>query len=246
ADQRARRPKPAKLAINLPLRRQVQDRLDRRDSPEQIAHRLRQDFPDDPEMWVSHETIYQSLYVQARGGLRRELTRQLRTGRTVRKPRRQADQRRERFAGMVMISDRPAEVEDRAVPGHWEGDLILGSTESGSAVGTLVERMTRFVMLLHLPGGHTADIVQEAMVTKMATLPGQLRRYLTWDQGSEMANHVAIAEATGLSIYFCDPHSPWQRGSNENTNGLLRQYLPKGEDLAFYGPGLLDQIAAEL
>jgi IS30 family transposase len=246
ADQRARRPKPAKLATNLPLRRRVQDRLERRDSPEQIAHRLRQDFPDDPEMWVSHETIYQSLYVQARGGLSRELARHLRTGRTLRKPHRHPRQRRERFAGMVMISDRPAQVEDRAVPGHWEGDLILGSTESGSAVGTLVERMTRFVMLLHLPGGHTADIVQEAMVAKMATLPEQLRRSLTWDQGIEMANHVQIAEATGLSIYFCDPHSPWQRGTNENTNGLLRQYLPKGEDLAFYGPGLLDQIASEL
>ena len=145
-----------------------------------------------------------------------------------------------------MISERPPEVADRAVPGHWEGDLILGSTESGSAVGTLVERMTRFTMLLHLPGGHSADLVQEAMVAKMATLPEQLRLSLTWDQGSEMANHAAIAEATGLSIYFCDPHSPWQRGTNENTNGLLRQYLPKGKDLSFYGPGLLDQIAAQL
>jgi transposase, IS30 family len=246
ADHRARRPKPGKLAVSLPLRRQVQDRLKRKDSPEQIAQRLRVDFPDEPEMWVSHETIYQSLYVQARGGLKRELTRHLRTGRTLRKPQRRSDQRRERFAGMVMISDRPAEVEDRAVPGHWEGDLILGSTESGSAVGTLVERMTRFVMLLHLPGGHSAEIVQEAMVAKMATLPEQLRLSLTWDQGSELANHIAIAEATGLSIYFCDPHSPWQRGTNENTNGLLRQYLPKGKDLSFYGPGLLDQIASEL
>jgi IS30 family transposase len=246
ADHAARRPKPAKLATHLRLRREVQDRLSRKDSPEQIAHRLRVDFPEDPEMWVSHETIYQSLYVQARGGLKRELTRHLRTGRTLRKPHRRPGQRRERFAGMVMISERPAEVEDRAVPGHWEGDLILGSTASGSAVGTLVERATRFVMLLHLPGGHTAEIVQEAMITKMATLPEQLRRSLTWDQGTEMANHVQIAEATGLSIYFCDPHSPWQRGSNENTNGLLRQYLPKGEDLSFYGPGLLDQIASEL
>jgi transposase, IS30 family len=246
ADEAARRPKPAKLATNLRLRRQVQDRLVDDHSPEQIARRLREEFPNDPEMWVSHETIYQSLYVQARGGLKRELTRHLRTGRTLRKPRRQAGQRRERFAGMVMISQRPAEVEDRAVPGHWEGDLILGSIESGSAVGTLVERSTRFVMLLHLPGGHTADIVQEAMVAKMATLPEQLRLSLTWDQGIEMANHVQIAEATGLSIYFCDPHSPWQRGTNENTNGLLRQYLPKGHDLSFYGPGLLDQIASQL
>jgi IS30 family transposase len=246
ADERARRPKPAKLATHLRLRREVQDRLVADHSPEQIARRLREEFPDDPEMWVSHETIYQSLYVQARGGLKRELTRHLRTGRALRKPHRQPDQRRERFAGMVMISERPAEVEDRAVPGHWEGDLILGSTESGSAVGTLVERATRYLLLLHLPGGHTADIVQEAMVTKMASLPEQLRRSLTWDQGAEMANHVQIAEATGLKIYFCDPHSPWQRGSNENTNGLLRQYLPKGADLSFYGPGMLDNIAAQL
>jgi transposase, IS30 family len=246
ADAAARRPKPAKLATNLPLRREVQDRLLNHHSPEQIAHRLREEFPDDPEMWVSHETIYQSLYVQSRGGLKRELTRHLRTGRSMRKPQRKADERRGRLTGMVMISERPAEVADRAVPGHWEGDLILGSTESGSAVGTLVERMTRFTLLLHLPGGHTADIVQEAMVAKMATLPEQLRLSLTWDQGREMANHAQIAEATGLSIYFCDPHSPWQRGSNENTNGLLRQYLPKGKDLSFYGPGMLDNIASEL
>jgi transposase, IS30 family len=237
---------PARLSTNLQLRREVQDHLVRNHSPEQIARRLRQDHPDDPEMWVSHETIYQSLYVQARGGLKRELTRHLRTGRALRKHHRHSDQRRERFAGMVMISERPAEVEDRAVPGHWEGDLIMGSTESNSAVGTLVERATRYVLLLHLPGGHTADIVQEAMVAKMADLPEQLRRSLTWDQGAEMANHVKIAEATGLKIYFCDPHSPWQRGSNENTNGLLRQYLPKGTDLSFYGPGMLDNIAAEL
>ena len=246
ADAAARRPKPAKLATNLLLRREVQDRLLRLHSPEQIARRLREEFPDDPEMWVSHETIYQSLYVQSRGGLKRELARHLRTGRSMRKPQRKVDERRGRIPGMVMISERPAAVEDRAVPGHWEGDLILGSTESGSAVGTLVERMTRFVMLLHLPGGHTADIVQEAMVAKMATLPEQLRLSLTWDQGAEMANHVQIAEATGLSIYFCDPHSPWQRGTNENTNGLLRQYLPKGKDLSFHGPGMLDNIAAEL
>lgn len=246
ADAAARRPKPARLATNTRLREQVQDRLLKHHSPEQIARRLREDFPNDPEMWVSHETIYQSLYVQSRGGLKRELLRHLRTGRTMRKPQRKADERRGRLKGMVMISERPAEVEDRAVPGHWEGDLILGSAASGSAVGTLVERSTRFVMLLHLPGAHTADIVQEAMIAKMATLPEQLRRTLTWDQGSEMANHVAIAEATGLSIYFCDPHSPWQRGTNENTNGLLRQYLPKGADLGFYGPGMLDNIAAEL
>ncbi|UFN44236.1 IS30 family transposase [Nocardioides okcheonensis] len=246
ADRQALRPKQARLATNDRLRDEVQSRLVDDHSPEQIARRLREDFPDDPEMWVSHETIYQSLYVQSRGALKRELAKHLRTGRTVRKPHRKSDQRRERFAEMVMISERPAEVEDRAVPGHWEGDLILGSAQSGSAVGTLVERTTRFVMLLHLPGGHSADIVQEAMVAKMATLPEQLRVSLTWDQGSEMANHVQIAEATGLDIYFCDPHSPWQRGSNENTNGLLRQYLPKGADLSFYGPGMLDNIAAQL
>jgi transposase, IS30 family len=246
ADRNARRVKAAKLATNLRLRRAVQDRLRQHHSPEQIARRLVADFPDDPEMRVSHETIYQSLYVQSRGALKRELTRQLRTGRAMRKPHRRGDRRRGRIPGMVSISERPAEVEDRAVPGHWEGDLIMGSTQSRSAVGTLVERTTRFVLLLHLPGGHTADIVQEAMVAKMAALPEQLRRSLTWDQGKEMANHAQIAAATGMDIYFCDPHSPWQRGSNENTNGLLRQYLPKSTDLSFYGPGMLDNIAAEL
>jgi IS30 family transposase len=246
ADQAARRPKPAKLGSDLRLRREVQDRLRQRHSPEQIARRLREDYPDDPEMQVSHETIYQAIYVQSRGGLRRELAKHLRTGRSLRRPRRRDGERRGRIPGMVMISDRPPEADDRAVPGHWEGDLIMGSAASNSAVGTLVERATRFTMLLHLPDGHGALQVQEAMVAKMATLPEQLRRTLTWDQGSEMANHAQIAEATGLEIYFCEPHSPWQRGTNENTNGLLRQYLPKGEDLSFYGPGLLDNIAAEL
>ena len=239
-------PRAAKLATNLLLRKEVQARLKRRDSPEQIAGRLKTDFPDEPEMWVSPETIYQSLYVQARGGLKRELTAYLRTGRSMRKPRRREGERRGRIPGMVSISERPPEVEDRAVPGHWEGDLILGSTASKSAVGTLVERTTGFVMLLHLPENHGALAVQEALVAKMATLPEQLKLSLTWDQGNEMANHATIAEATGLDIYFCDPHSPWQRGSNENTNGLLRQYLPKGTDLGFYGPGILDNIAAEL
>jgi IS30 family transposase len=246
ADRECRRPKDTKLATHLPLRREVQDRLKHNHSPEQIARRLRKDFPDDPEMWVSHETIYRSLYVQGRGELRRDLHKRLRTGRALRKPRKPVGQRKDRFAGMVMISERPPEVEDRAVPGHWEGDLIIGSLGSNSAVGTLVERTTRFTMLLHLPNGHGADAVQEAMVTKIATLPEQLRRSLTWDQGSEMANHLQIAEVTGLEIYFCDPHSPWQRGTNENTNGLLRQYLPKGTDLSFYGAGMLDNIAAEL
>lgn len=246
ADQARAAPRAAKLATNLRLRAEVQVRLKRRDSPEQIAGRLKTDFPDEPEMWVSAETIYQSLYVQARGGLKRELTAYLRTGRSIRKPRRKQGERRGRIPGMISISERPPDVEDRAVPGHWEGDLILGSTESKSAVGTLVERATGFVMLLHLPDNHGALTVQEALVAKMATLPEQLKLSLTWDQGKEMANHAGIAKATGLAIYFCDPHSPWQRGSNENTNGLLRQYLPKGTDLSFYGPGMLDNIAAEL
>jgi transposase, IS30 family len=246
ADRGRRGPRSAKLATNLRLRREVQTRLERHDSPEQIAGRLKIDFPDEPEMWVSAETIYQSLYIQARGGLKRELTAYLRTGRSMRKPRRTPGHRRTRIPGMVMISERPPEIEDRAVPGHWEGDLIMGSKASDSAVGTLVERTTGFVMLLHLPDGHSTLAVQEALVPKMLTLDEQLRRSLTWDQGREMTNHREIAKATGLEIYFCDPHSPWQRGSNENTNGLLRQYLPKGNDLSFYGPGMLDNIAAEL
>ena len=246
ADRQARRPKEAKLATHLRLRGEVQRRLRDNHSPEQIAGRLREDFPEDPEMWVSHETIYQSLYVQARGGLKRELTRHLRTGRALRRPHRKSTERRGRIPGMVNISQRPPEVEDRAVPGDWEGDLILGSVESGSAIGTLVERATGFVLLLHLPGDHTAATVADAMVTKMNELPQQLRRTLTWDQGKEMALHHQIAASTGLDIYFCDPHSPWQRGSNENTNGLLRQYFPKGSDLSRWGPGYLDTVAAEL
>ena len=245
ADEKARRPKPSRLATNLPLRRQVQDRLEHNHSPEQISRRLREEFPDDPEMQVSHETIYTSIYVQGRGGLRRELAKHLRTGRELRKPRRKKGERRGRLADMVSISQRPPEVEDRAVPGHWEGDLIVGK-DSGSAIGTLVERASRFTLLLHLPGDHGALAVQQAMIAKMAQLPEILRQTLTWDQGHEMANHTQIAEATGLAIYFCDPHSPWQRGSNENTNGLLRQYFPKGTDLSVHGPGYLDYVAAEL
>jgi IS30 family transposase len=246
ADEKARRPKSAKLATSLALRREVQARLKENHSPEQIAARLREDFPDDPEMWVSHETIYQSLYVQGRGALKRELARHLRTGRAVRKPRRVEGVRRGQIPGMVNIAERPKQVEDRAVPGDWEGDLILGSTESGSAIGTLVERATGFVLLLHLRDNHTADTVADAMIHKMTELPEQLRRSVTWDQGKEMTNHARIAEATGLDIYFCDPHSPWQRGTNENTNGLLRQYFPKGTDLSKWGPGYLDKVAAEL
>ncbi|WP_193043403.1 IS30 family transposase [Mycolicibacterium baixiangningiae] len=242
----ARRPKDRRLATELRLRREVQTRLKLRHSPAQIARRLRVEFPDEPEMWVSHEAIYQAIYLQGRGSLRRELATCLRTKRAVRRPRTRPGERRGRIPNMVMISERPPEVADRAVPGHWEGDLILGSTESASAIGTLVERTTRFVMLLHLPHNHGALAVQDAIVAKMAELPEHLRRSLTWDQGKEMANHLAIAAATELDIYFCDPHSPWQRGSNANTNGLLRQYFPKGTDLSVHGPGILDNVAAEL
>jgi len=210
AARRARRPKLRKLAVDDTLRDEVQTRLQLRHSPRQIAKRLRNDFPDDPEMWVSHEAIYQAIYVQGRGSLRRELHQCLRTKRAVRRPQHQPGTRRGRIPDMVNISERPPEVADRAVPGHWEGDLILGSTKSASAIGTLVERTTRFVMLLHLPNDHGALSVQNAIVEKMAELPQHLRRSLTWDQGSEMANHLAIAAATDLDIYFCDPHSPWQ------------------------------------
>jgi transposase, IS30 family len=195
-------------------------------------------------MWVSHETIYQSIYVQGRGALRRELASCLRTGRALRKPRRKEGERRGRIKDMVMISERPAEAADRAVPGHWEGDLIIGSRNS--AIGTLVERSTRFVLLLHLPHGHGAAAVAAAMTEAMATMPAALRRSLTWDQGSEMAGHAQITVATDLVIYFCDPHSPWQRGSNENTNGLLRQYFPKGTNLAVHSREHLDAVAAQL
>ena len=245
AEVLSRRPKPAKLATNLTLRGEVQQRLRANHSPEQIARRLPQQFPEDPEMRVSHETIYQAIYVQSRGGLKRELARHLRTGRSLRKPQRRSEQRRGRIPNMVMISERPAEVADRAVPGHWEGDLIIGANH-GSAIGTLVERMTRFVLLLHLPAGHSALAVQDAMVEKMAQLPDLLRQTLTWDQGKEMANHAQIATATGLDIYFCDPHSPWQRGTNENTNGLLRQYFPRGTNLARHSADELAAVAAAL
>jgi IS30 family transposase len=241
------RPKPRKLESNPALRTEVLQRLEKRHSPEQIAGRLREDFPDDAEMWVSHETIYQAMYVQPRGELARQVKTALRTGRTQRKPEgRNTIYDRDRFkAGMINISERPAEVDDRAIPGHWEGDLIIGA-HGESAIGTLVERTTGFVMLLHLPGDRSAATVAAAMTEAVPKIPEVLRRSLTWDQGSEMALHTKITEATGLPIYFCDPHSPWQRGTNENTNGLLRQYFPKGTDLSFHGPGILDNVAAEL
>ncbi len=294
AEQAARRPKDAKLAVNTRLREYVQERLagtvtdadgrpipgpdvpwksrrhgrraDRRWgtawSPEQISHRLRLDFPDDESMRVSHETIYQSLYVQGRGALRRELTACLRTGRALREPRARTRAKGKKFVtDQVRISARPPEVQDRAVPGHWEGDLIIGLDKS--AVGTLVERTTRYTMLLHLPrmdsygqaprvhhgpplAGHGAQAVRDAIATKIATLPEHLRATLTWDQGSEMAQHVQLRIDTGIEVYFCDPHSPWQRGTNENTNGLLRQYLPKGTDLSRYTADELDAIGHTL
>ncbi|WP_442788307.1 IS30 family transposase [Amycolatopsis sp. NBC_01286] len=249
AEERAKRPKTAKLRADPALRAVVQDGLTRKWSPRQISERLVLDFPDRPEMRVSHETIYQSLYVQGRGALRRELSAALRTGRALRMPRRQAQARRERpsggIQGMVNISERPGEAADRAVPGHWEGDLILGQ-DNRSAIGTLVERSTRFVMLLHLPHGRDAATVAASMTEMIQTLPPLLLGSLTWDQGKEMAHHRKITLDTGLQIYFCDPHSPWQRGSNENTNGLLRQYFPKGTDLSRHTAAELARVAAEL
>jgi IS30 family transposase len=292
ADRRARRPKPAKLAVNPELRAYVQDRLSgvvrrpdgsvvgpqvgwrgrrhgpRKDrrwgqcwSPEQIAARLRVDFPDDESMRISHEAIYQSLYVQGRGALRRELTACLRTGRALRVPRNRTSRGNRSFVtDELLISERPPEVADRAVPGHWEGDLILGTDRS--AIGTLVERSSRFTMLLHLPPieGHNsprvktgppitgagARAVRNAIAETIGTLPEQLRRSLTWDQGIEMAQHIQLRLDTGLQIYFCDPRSPWQRGTNENTNGLLRQYFPRGTDLARHSADELEAVAAAL
>ena len=231
-------------------------------SPQQIAERLRLDYPDDTTMRISHEAIYQALYVQGRGALKRELTQCLRTGRALRVPRARTRGRGKSFVTPeILISERPAEAEDRAVPGHWEGDLILGL--NSSAIGTLVERTTRFTMLLHLPpmeghgtglrekngpalAGHGAEAVRDAITCTITTLPEQLRRSLTWDQGAEMAQHARLRIDTGLQVYFCDPHSPWQRGTNENTNGLLRQYFPTGTDLSVHGVDDLSAVAAAL
>ena len=291
AERKSKRPKVAKLAANAELRQYVQERLagtiavgngatvgpdvnwngrrhgrrqDRRWatswSPEQISARLKLDFPDDESMRVSHEAIYQALYVQGRGALRRELVTCLRTGRALRVPRARTRRGKAFVSPEVMITERPPEANDRAVPGHWEGDLILGL--DSSAIGTLVERSTRFTMLLHLPrmtdfgqprvkngpalAGHGAEAVRDAIASSIVTLPKQLRRSLTWDQGAEMAQHVQLRIKTGLPIYFCDPHSPWQRGTNENTNGLLRQYFPKGTDLSRYSGDELEAVAAAL
>lgn len=246
AVSRLPRPKTGKIAQTPELRAYIQEKLDRRWSPEQIAKTLRIEFPGREEMHVTHETIYLALYIQGRGELRRELHKALRTGRARRKPRRQAQQRQPRYRDpMVMISDRPAEIEERAVPGHWEGDLIIGKGQR-SAIGTLVERSTRYVMLIHLPGDHGAEAVRDALTAAIAHLPSQLMRSLTWDQGSEMGQHKAFTVATGVPVYFCDPASPWQRCSNENTNGLLRQYFPKGTDLAQYDATELERVAHEL
>ena len=243
AHERARRPKTPRLA-DWRLAGQVTRWLKQWWSPEEISRRLRIEFPDDPMMWVSHETIYQSLFVQGRGELRRELTRCLRSGRTQRRPKGRAEYRGQ-LPGMVMISERPAEVDDRAVPGHWEGDLLVGQ-HGRTAVGTLVERSTRYVLLLHLGHGRDAAKVDAAMRRAIATLPGELFRTITWDQGKEMARHAAFSIDTGIQVYFCDPHSPWQRGSSENTNGLLRQYMPKGTDLSVYSRQDLDRMARSL
>jgi IS30 family transposase len=241
--ERARRPKLAKLAASPRLRAEVERRLRERWSPQQIAARLRLDFPDDLEMRVSHETIYQSLYVQTRGALRRELARELRSGRQHRKPRgsRMGGSLRE----IVPISERPSEVDDRAVPGHWEGDLIIGRA-GRSAIATLVERQTRFAMLIKLPNGRTSESVRVALTEHVQRLPEALRRTLTWDQGKEMAEHARFTIDSGVQVYFCDPSSPWQRGSNENTNGLLRQYFRKGDDLDAPSQHDLDQVADEV
>jgi transposase, IS30 family len=243
ARARVRRAKPFKLSCGR-LAGQVSAWLKDWWSPQEIAHRLRMEYADDPTMHVSHETIYQSLFVQGRGELRRELVRCLRSGRAKRRPRRRPDNWGQ-LQDMVMISERPAEVEDRAVPGHWEGDLILGK-DNRSAVGTLVERTTRYVMLLHLPDGRNAAGVDQALRNAIATLPDELRRSLTWDQGKEMARHARFTVSTGLQVYFCDPHKPWQRGSNENTNGLLRQYMPKGTDLSVHTAEDLARYARSL
>ncbi|MFF3763598.1 IS30 family transposase [Streptomyces sp. NPDC001922] len=246
ADARRPRPKHRKISRNTELRDTVQAMLDEKWSPEQICQALRAQFPDRPEMHVVHETVYQALYVQGRGQFRRELAGALRSGRARRRPQRQANCRQPRFTTpMVMISERPAEAEDRALPGHWEGDLIIGK-DGKSAIGTLVERATRYVMLLHLPGDHGAEAVLGALTATAQTLPEHLKRSLTWDQGSEMARHADFTLATDIPVYFCDPASPWQRGSNENTNGLLRQYFPKGTDLSAHTPEHLVAVADQL
>ena len=244
AYERASRPEPAKLATNLVLRRKVEEDLRRRYSPEQIVGRLRREFPDDPEMRVSPETIYQSLYVQSRGALRRDLTKCLRTGRALRRPCRQAGQRKNRIPDMINISERPAEADDRAVPGHWEGDLIIGKNNA-TAIGTLVERTTGYTMLVHLPDGYKAEQVRDALTQRSRPSPKYSERHSPGPRpGMRDWNEVSVA--ADIDIYFCDPHAPWQRGTSENTNGLLRQYFPKGTDLSVHSAVDLDWVATEL
>jgi len=243
AIRRGQRPKAAKLAVNSRLCREVERGLRAQWSPQQIAARLMCDYPDDAEMRVSHETIYKTLFIQARGALRKELTACLRTGRAQRRPHLRSEQSGVgRLRNMILISDRPPEAQDRAVPGHWEGDLIIGKG-GRSAIGTLVERSSRYVVLLHLPHGRAAEDVRAALTRQVSKLPAELRRTLTWDQGNEMAEHVRFRTDTQMEVYFCDPHSPWQRGSNENTNGLLRQYFPKKSDLSVHSAAHLNAVA---
>jgi IS30 family transposase len=246
--RRSRRPRPMKLELCPELRRLVEERLREDHSPEQIAGWLRLAYPDNEAMQVSHETIYRALYVQARGALKRELTRHLRRGRSRRYARSQSSKRsgQGKLTDMVMISARPPEVEDRAVPGHWEGDLLMGNRTSAAAIATLVERSTRYLQLVALPDGPSAETVAQALAKSITTLPAQLRRSLTWDQGSEMSEHRRFSVETGVDVYFCDPSSPWQRGLNENTNGLLRQYFPKRQSLAGVTQEQLDDVAAKL
>ena len=247
AAARARRSRPRKLAAGTPVRALVCQLLGQDYSPGQIAGRLRRDFPGCPELQVSHETIYQALFLQGKGSLRAEVDAALRCGRARRRPRNARGRGgNSKIPGMIGISRRPAEAADRAVPGHWEGDLIIGAG-ARSAVATLAERTTRYCMIVALPGGrHGADAVADAVAAQITTLPAQLRRSLTWDQGREMARHAAFTVATGIPVYFADPHSPWQRGTNENTNGLIRYYLPKGTDLSRYTQDQLDAIAGKL
>jgi len=246
AVERGRRPKACKLALQPQLRREVVRGLRALWSPQQIAAQLLQDYPDDPTMRVSHETIYRTLFVQARGALRKELTSCLRSGRAQRRPLRRTQQSGAgRLRNVVLISERPAEVEDRAVPGHWEGDLLIGR-EARSAIGTLVERWSRYVILFRLPNGRSAEEVRKALTRAIMKLPAELRRTLTWDQGKEMADHVRFTMDTNMQVYFCDPHSPWQRGTNENTNGLLRQYFPTSMDLSQVSTARLNTVARQL
>ena len=243
--RRQRRPRASKLSASPALREEVQRMLDRRYSPEQASGRLKVEHPDDPGMRVSHETIYRSIYLYPRGELKRELRASLRTGRTSRRPRGRR-QMRGKIIGAVPIGQRPAEAEGRLVPGHHEGDLVMGSKASNTAVATVVERRTGFLTLIPLPDGHDSAAVADALIARLAAIPSWFAKTLTWDNGTEMAQHRRVAAETGIQVYFADPYSPWQRGSNENTNGLLRQYMPKGTDLSVFTPQQVQQIEDEL